>query len=97
MRLLARTAKNVDTTSLPKKRNAASAAGGPPPGPENRPIGQGTPPRAQRRGWAMPAPAPGAQNGQPPDPRTAAGNSTMAANMAWPRAPVRPRVPKAPA
>ena len=51
MRLLARTAKNVDTTSLPKKRNAASAAGGPPPGPENRPIGQGTPPRAQRRGW----------------------------------------------
>ena len=58
----------MSTTSLPKKRNAASAAGGPPTGPENRPTGQGTPQRAQRRGWAMPAPTPGAQNGQPPRP-----------------------------
>ena len=39
-----------------------------PTGPENRPTGQGTPQRAQRRGWAMPAPTPGAQNGQPPRP-----------------------------
>ena len=58
----------LSSASLPKKRNAASAAGGPAPGPENRPTGQGTPQRAQRRGWAMPAPTPGAQNGQPPRP-----------------------------
>ena len=33
----------------------------------------------------------------PPAPRAAAGNSTMAANMALPRAPDRPRVPEPPA
>ena len=37
-----------------------------PPGAENRPTGPVTPPRAQRRGWGTPAPAPGAQNRQPP-------------------------------
>ena len=66
--VLTRTARMWSSTSRPKKRNAASAAGGPPPGPENRPIGQGTPPRAQRRGWEARAPTPGAQNGQPPRP-----------------------------
>ena len=37
-------------------------------GREFRPTGPVTPPRAQRRGWGTPAPAPGAQNGQPPRP-----------------------------
>ena len=68
-----------------------------PPGAENRPTGPVTPPRAQRRGWGTPAPAPGAQNRQPPRAPPPASRSTLAATMALPRAPARPQVPKPPA
>ena len=68
MQLLARTAKNVVVNKPPKKKKCCQRRWRPAHRPRNRPIGQGTPPRAQRRGWEARAPTPGAQNGQPPRP-----------------------------
>ena len=68
-----------------------------PPAPKTGPSAKALPRGPSAVGGPCPPRRLAPRMDSPPDPRTAAGNSTMAANMAWPRAPVRPRVPKAPA